>query len=272
LLADSAQALGVKWGIPPVAGGWTDDGAVVRLTTAADQVSIGKDTMVNAASKSQVVGPDAASCTADFFSHSDTNSHAVEINGHVSRGSAASPTNVQTGKVVGRYRFFAYSNGAYRAASLIACDVENYVGNDDFSTLLEYYTRPTGAGAALVRRIRILGDGNVIIGSGGAPHTKLHVEGPIALAYTSTSADLTLDNTHSTVAVDTSGGNRIITLPTAVGIAGRVYTIKRITAGANTLTVDANGTETIDGALTVLLPNQWDVVRVQSDGANWLII
>lgn len=33
-----------SWGIPPSAGGWTDDGTIVRLTTSTDQVGIGTAT------------------------------------------------------------------------------------------------------------------------------------------------------------------------------------------------------------------------------------
>lgn len=111
------------------------------------------------------------------------------------------------------------------------------------------------------------------VGIGTAsPHSRLQVAGALALAYTSTSGNLTLDKSHSTVAVDTTGGNRTITLPTAVGIAGRLYTVKRITGGTNTLTIATTGGQTIDGDASLLLPTHWSLARLQSDGANWLIV
>ena len=59
-----------------------------------------------------------------------------------------------------------------------------------------------------------------------------------------------------------------VTLPTAVGIDGKIYIIKN--SGSGTITVDANGSETIDGALTVSLkPN--DVIQITSDNSNWKI-
>lgn len=63
-----------------------------------------------------------------------------------------------------------------------------------------------------------------------------------------------------------------VNLPTAVGIRGRVYIIKKVDVTANAVTVTPNGAETIDGAATVVLNAQWQVTRIVSDNANWLII
>jgi len=84
------------------------------------------------------------------------------------------------------------------------------------------------------------------------------------------SATLTLDATHFTV-VATLAGAQTFTLPTAVGIAGRIYNIKK-TGASGLLTVDGDGTETIDGALTFTTSTQYESVTVQSDGSNWIII
>lgn len=92
------------------------------------------------------------------------------------------------------------------------------------------------------------------------------------VTFQSVSADDTLDATDEITAVSASGAARIITLPTAVGIAGRVYTIKKIDSSANTVTIDGNGSQTIDGSTTQVLYAQWDWIKIISDGANWLII
>ena len=59
-----------------------------------------------------------------------------------------------------------------------------------------------------------------------------------------------------------------VNLPTAVGIQGTVYTL--VNSGTGTITLDANGTETINGSLTINL-TQYISRTVQSDGANWII-
>ena len=87
-----------------------------------------------------------------------------------------------------------------------------------------------------------------------------------------TGLDTTLTEFYRTVEVDASGANRTITLPTAVSARFRKYTIKKIDATANTVTVDADGAETIDGALTVVLTTQWQSVTVQSNGVSWIIV
>ncbi len=58
-------------------------------------------------------------------------------------------------------------------------------------------------------------------------------------------------------------------LPTAVGIAGRLYTLKNLQT-ANTCTLDPAGSETVDGALTVGVTN--GAITVQSDNANWRVV
>jgi hypothetical protein len=80
---------------------------------------------------------------------------------------------------------------------------------------------------------------------------------------------LTLDYNHRTALMDATGLARVVTLPTAASAIYRQYTIKKIDASVNTVTVDAAGAETIDGALTVVLTLQWERVTIQSNGTAW---
>ena len=100
------------------------------------------------------------------------------------------------------------------------------------------------------------------------PNSFLDVNGSVATKVTSASTALTLTDAHHTIL---ASGNTTLTLPTAVGIDGREYVIKKTDSNATTVTVDA-GTETIDGAYTVILVEQDSVVKIKSDGANWRII
>ena len=88
---------------------------------------------------------------------------------------------------------------------------------------------------------------------------------------TTKTANYTATVNDGVILVDTSSGAVTITLPTAVGNTGKRFTIKVIDA-TNTTTVDGDGTETIDGATTQSLSTLWKVIRIISDGANWLII
>ena len=82
----------------------------------------------------------------------------------------------------------------------------------------------------------------------------------------------TLNANDSVILADATGGAFSLNLPTAVGISGTVYDIKRTNSGANNVTIDASGAQTIDGALTYVLTVQYQSVTLISDGSNWSIL
>ncbi len=72
---------------------------------------------------------------------------------------------------------------------------------------------------------------------------------------------------------DVSGANCTATLPAASGNAGLVLEFKLTTAPAgNTLTIDGNSSETIDGATTLVLYALNESVTLLCDGSNWKIL
>ena len=76
--------------------------------------------------------------------------------------------------------------------------------------------------------------------------------------------------TNAIVFVDCTAGNIIVTLPPAA--IGSHFVIKRIDGSANTITVDGDGSETIDNVTTKTLPSQYDAIHIVSDGTEWWII
>jgi hypothetical protein len=75
-----------------------------------------------------------------------------------------------------------------------------------------------------------------------------------------------------TALVDASSGAITISLPAVAGEVGRVYIIKKTDATANTVTIDANASETIDGQLTQTISSQYSFIKIQSNGIGWHII
>lgn len=63
-----------------------------------------------------------------------------------------------------------------------------------------------------------------------------------------------------------------LSLPTAASGVGRIFFMKKIDSTSNVLTVQANGSELIDGNNTFLLPSQWQSVTVVSSGTAWYIL
>jgi len=96
--------------------------------------------------------------------------------------------------------------------------------------------------------------------------------GSLTRNISSVSGNFTLASTSTVVLANATGGSLTVTLPTAVGIAGKVYTVKRTNSGANTVTVGTTSAQTIDGATTQVLVTQYTSIDVVSDGANWSIL
>jgi hypothetical protein len=112
--------------------------------------------------------------------------------------------------------------------------------------------------------------GDVSIGTNTA-NSKLHVAGSLRLPITTKTATYTLDATDYTVVFDLNG-NATANLPDATTIPGRIYVIKiNRTSVTDTLTIDPNGAQTIDGNATIAIQCQY-AVTIQSDGTNWRII
>ena len=88
--------------------------------------------------------------------------------------------------------------------------------------------------------------------------------------------DTTLSDAHYTVRVDATDNDVVIALPPAASAfadgTGRIYNIKKVDASANTVTVNPNEDETIDGAATAVLTEQWLSMAIQSDGTTWSVI
>jgi hypothetical protein len=84
----------------------------------------------------------------------------------------------------------------------------------------------------------------------------------------------TKTTTYSVVGTDDfiicTSGTFTVTLPTAVGRAGKIFKVKN--TGAGVITLATTGGQTIDGAATYPLSVQNFAVTVESDGANWQVI
>ena len=108
---------------------------------------------------------------------------------------------------------------------------------------------------------------NVGIGT-TAPHSRMHVNGSLATTIVGKGSNYTLGIDDQIVLVKNA---TTITLPSAFGIAGRMYTIKRADA-FNLTTIATTGAETIDGASTQTLNTLYAGITVVSDGNHWYII
>ena len=108
--------------------------------------------------------------------------------------------------------------------------------------------------------------------------TSLHVEettkinGSISKPIESISSTDTLDDTNYTVLVDCSSGNVTINLPAASSSTGKIFIIKKKDSSSNSVIVDPNSTELIDGSSDFTFSSQNRAITIQCDGSAWYII
>lgn len=79
-------------------------------------------------------------------------------------------------------------------------------------------------------------------------------------------------NVGDLVRVNVSSGAVTVYLPSAIGITNQMILVKLVSLATNNCTIDASGTQTIDGALTVTLSVNYEWAWLRSDGANWMQI
>jgi len=103
------------------------------------------------------------------------------------------------------------------------------------------------------------------------PVSTLDVKGSISHSIVTKTTNYTATASDHTIICNNSGGITI-TLPPASGATGRVYVIKKISGLLSNVTIDPNGSETIDGFSTRVLALQFETAMIQCDGTSWYII
>ena len=106
------------------------------------------------------------------------------------------------------------------------------------------------------------------------PNSMLDVHGSMSTNFrTFATATTSISGTDHTV-VFTGTAAATATLPTAAGVTGRIYWIKNASATlpTPTLTVATTSSQTIDGAASWLLDEANEVIKLISNGTNWLVL
>ena len=112
-------------------------------------------------------------------------------------------------------------------------------------------------------------------GTGGGStefNSALKANGAFTVPYVAKTAAYSVTDKDYTVDGDATGGAFNLTLPTASGRTGRIYVLRKSDASANAVTVVTSGGQSINGATTYPLTTQYQTVRVQCDGSNWIVI
>lgn len=100
----------------------------------------------------------------------------------------------------------------------------------------------------------------------------LYSAGGNAFAINEYTSNVTLTSADYTAIFDCSAASRTCLLPEASTCKGRVHHVKKKSA-SNTLTIDPDGADTIEGSATLAIGGDGDSVTIQSDGvSNWVVI
>lgn len=93
----------------------------------------------------------------------------------------------------------------------------------------------------------------------------------IELKRTATATDYTTADDDLLIAVTDTSSARTVTLLSATVSTTRIVIIKDESgaAGTNNITIATEGSETIDGASTLVISSNYGVARLYSDGTNW---
>lgn len=192
--------------------------------------------------------------------------------GHVTQVLQSGNSVVVAGQEVGEILFDTLDASTVQGTvAFIKAHAVNSFGVTAHRTSLQFGTSDVVADSGGIVRMSISPEGNVIVGA-GIPNSTFEVEGSVSKPITTRTAAYTVTSSDYTMLADATAAAFTVSLPTAAGIKGRIYNVKKIDSSINAVSIEANGTETIDGSLTQVLIDQNESITIQSDGSNWFII
>lgn len=77
--------------------------------------------------------------------------------------------------------------------------------------------------------------------------------------------------TDHTIVVNPTAVAGTVTLPASASSTGRIFVVKHANTSQNSVTIDPNGTELIDGNQTLVLTAR-QAAQIQSDGVAWHVL
>lgn len=104
-----------------------------------------------------------------------------------------------------------------------------------------------------------------------SPHSGLQIDSSVAFSARGITQNHTARADDHTIFANATSTNITVTLPTAANIMGRQYVIKRVDSAGTSVTIATDGSETIEGASSMILDSGRSVV-IQSDNSNWWIV
>ena len=115
----------------------------------------------------------------------------------------------------------------------------------------------------------IEGDGSSITVSDDPSNKSVKISGKYKYGITTKTTNYSIQTSDCTILCDTTSNNIILTLPTAIGISGQTFVVKKIDSSTHYITIQTTLSQTIDGLLFQTIGYQNTAINITSDGANW---
>jgi hypothetical protein len=229
----------------------------ISLSATGSAVLIGGVTRRHNTSKLEIQSSTAAEAALAVRSSSSGDSQNITF--YTTSGDVASPTTTTTNKVLSQINTWAYNGTVFSASTSIKSIQTGAHGLLTTPTKLEFSV----AGGDALTSVFDIGPNYI------KTYKPVYQFAAKAATY-STSTTISTDDT--VILASAASGNITLTLPIAGGYPGKIYMIKKTDATVNTVTIDGDGSETIDGALTKVISTQYDSMQIACDGVNWFII
>lgn len=164
------------------------------------------------------------------------------------------------------FDLFVASVSTFRSSATQLLLLPSGINTVAFQAVASYFL------VATVFRAAISNDLGYLQFVSGAANLRIYTNGNVRSFFINSSANRTLDHTDDTVFADATGGAIVYAIPNAATYTGGTFTIKKIDASANTVTLTRSGANTIDGATSQVLTLQYESITIRSNGTNWFII
>lgn len=204
-----------------------------------------------------------------YLANSDINFSGDVIPGlsaSTSRGTGASPVVSNSGDLIGRFGFYAYTGSVptFRQLAYMASFVDG--AGSDKGAYASIFTTPDGSATA-VERVRIKSSGEFdVLGTFQSEGAHTYATGNVRTVTT----NATVNDTDIYILVNTSSSTVILTLPDPSSRRKLVIRDVGDNLSVNALTIARFGTERIDGVADDLIyTSDCGCIELISDGTDW---
>lgn len=223
--------------------------------------------LTGAVGSNTAVGYGAAIAQTSGFYNTSIGAGALALNltsanntgvGGLVLGQATGAANIAIGYTAGYYGVTTESGKLF---------INAYTRADKTGDTTESIIYGQMSATAALQRLKLGGNGTV--GINGYATSTFSVNGSVAAAYVAKTGTYTA--TISDYTIECTANTFTVTLPTAVGITGRIYNI--VNSGAGTITIATTSSQTFVNVVatpTTLTMAAVGTITVQSNGANWM--